>query len=270
MRGRIVGLLGWCVVCLLCSQVAVADFDHRVWHEIVNRHVVVLDDGRASQVDYQAIAKERPLLRRYLKQLEQVAVPEFDQWDRPVQLAFLINAYNAWTVELILSRYPHLDSIKDIGSWFSSPWRREFIPLLGQRRSLDDIEHGLIRGSDRYNEPRIHFAVNCASIGCPALLAEAFEGHKLDQQLEQATQNFLKDASRNRFRDGELQVSKIFDWYQQDFAEGWRGSQSLAEFLALYGDALGLSEVQRQALVSGDINIEFLDYDWGLNDVRPR
>ena len=92
----------------------------------------------------------------------------------------MINAYNAWTVEFILTKYPDLDSIKDLGSFFNSPWDKEFIPLLGKTVSLNDIEHGLIRGSDRYNDPRIHFAVNCASIGCPALREEAYTGDKLN------------------------------------------------------------------------------------------
>lgn len=113
---------------------------------------------------------------------------EFDQWSTRQQLAFLINAYNAWTVELILEKWPDIDSIKDLGGIFSSPWRKEFISLLGEKRSLDNIEHDLIRGSGRYQDPRIHFAVNCASIGCPALRAEAYTGAKINQQLDQ--QNF--------------------------------------------------------------------------------
>lgn len=263
-------LRGLLAALLLGPVVAHAQFDHQLWGQLLSQHVVVLDGGRATQVNYGAMADNRKVLRQYLKSLEQVQQEDFDRWANEHQLAFLINAYNAWTVELILSRYPHLTTIKDIGNWFNSPWRREFIPLLGETRSLDDIEHGLIRGSGRYREPRIHFAVNCASIGCPALLAEAYEGELLEQQLERATRLFLMDRSRNRLSDGELQISKIFDWYQEDFETGWRDTGSLEGFLEHYGEALSLTESQRQQLREGALDIEFLDYDWGLNDVSPR
>ena len=121
---------------------------------------------------------------------------------------------------LILTAYPNLDSIRDIGFWFRSPWRKKFIPLFGEQVSLDNIEHDMIRGSGLYNEPRIHFAVNCAAIGCPGLQAEAYQGSKLEQQLEAGTRLFLSDSSRNYHADGRLFIPSLFDWYDEDFMMG--------------------------------------------------
>lgn len=243
-----------------------AQIDHGTWDQLLKSHVRVLDGGQATQVDYDGMARERARLTAYLDELKAVSRQRFDQWPNAEQLAFLINAYNAWTVELILRAWPGIESIKEQGSLFSSPWSKRFVPLLGETRSLDDIEHGLIRGSGRYQEPRIHFAVNCASIGCPALRAQAYTAANLEAQLAAQTRLFLKDRSRNRWHDGELQISSIFKWYRDDFASGWRGADSLAGFLGLYSDVLGLSEAQRNQLLAGKVELEFLDYDWRLND----
>jgi hypothetical protein len=205
------------------------------------------------------------VLTGYLDQLAKISREQFDSWPKDDQLAFLINAYNAWTVELILTKYPDLESIKDLGTLFQSPWKKKFIPLLGEKRSLNDIEHGLIRGSGRYNDPRIHFAVNCASIGCPALRNQAYQGDILEKQLEEATTLFLSDKSRNRLNDGELLVSSIFKWYREDFERGWRGAADLPQFLALYKNSLGLGDAEAGKLAAGNIAIGFLAYDWKLN-----
>ncbi len=242
-------------------------FSHATWNELVSSHVTLLHQGVASQVDYRGMMVERKKLKRYLLSLEQVSRKTFDRWHKNDQLAFLLNAYNAWTVELILTKYPKLTSIKDLGSFFRSPWKKSFIPLLEETRSLDDIEHYLIRGSGRYNEPRIHFAANCASIGCPALLKEAFVGKRLEHQLDSAARKFLQDRSRNRLKGDELQVSSIFRWYRSDFEQTGHSKHSLAQYLASYREALGLTEQQTVQLTNGNIDIEFLDYDWHLNSV---
>lgn len=257
------------VIGLLISWSAYAsEFDHSAWNSLLNKHVVMIDQGTASQVDYDGFAKDRTQLEQYLKSLKSVSHTSFDSWSKQEQLAFLINAYNAWTIELILTEYPNLESIKDLGSWLSSPWSKEFVPLLGETRSLDDIEHRMIREEGVYNEPRIHFAVNCASIGCPALLSNAFTGAQLKQQLDEATQRFLKDRSRNQLKGDTLYVSKIFDWYGEDFEKGWGGYQSLVQFFAGHSEALGLNDADVKRLKAGDIDIEFLDYDWKLNRRR--
>jgi len=257
----------FCVLLSMAGEVR-AELSHQLWDELLQRHVRVLDGGRATQVDYKGMAADRERLTRYLASLEAVGRQEFDGWPKDRQLAFLINAYNAWTVQLILGRYPELKSIKDLGTVFRSPWKQVFIPLLGEQRSLDDIEHGLIRGSGRYNEPRIHFAVNCASIGCPALPNRAYGEEQLDRQLEEATRLFLADRSRNRYENGTFKVSSIFKWYREDFERGWRGATTLGQFFALYGDSLGLDGKTAGAARSASIDIDFLDYDWRLNDVR--
>lgn len=245
---------------------AVQAFDHQLWDDLLKRHVVVIDGGQITQSDYAGFQSQRQDLKRYLDSLSAVTQTEFAAWSNDEQLAFLINAYNAWTVELILTKYPDLNSIKDLGGFFSSPWEKAFIPLFGEQVSLDHIEHDLIRGSGRYDEPRIHFAVNCASIGCPALRNEAYTAASLDNQLEQQTRLFLQDRSRNRLEGNRLQVSEIFKWYREDFQQGWRNAETLADFLVLYADALGLDKQQQAKLNQGEIAIHFLDYDWQLND----
>lgn len=240
-------------------------FDHSAWNALLQQHVYLIDGGKASQVDYQGFDDDQAALDGYLASLSAVSQSQFDAWNKDEQLAFLINAYNAYTVELILTKWPDLDSIKDLGSFFSSPWSKAFIPLLGEKRSLDNIEHTLIRGSDRYQDPRIHFAVNCASIGCPALANQAFEADNLDALLETQTELFLADRSRNRLEGDTLQLSSIFKWYREDFQKGWKGYYSLEAFLSDYADALSLSAHTAAALENQLLDIEFLNYDWALN-----
>ncbi|MDD1010794.1 DUF547 domain-containing protein [Pseudomonas shahriarae] len=168
-------------------------------------------------------------------------------------------------MELVLTGYPGVASIKDLGSFLQSPWKKRFIPLLGETRSLDDIEHGLIRGSGRYNDPRTHFAVNCASIGCPALRPEAYAADRLSAQLEDATKKFLSDRSRNQLDGNTLKVSSIFKWYREDFEKGWRDTNSLGRFLSIYRQSMGLDVETAKRLLAGEMPIDFLDYNWQLN-----
>ncbi len=245
-----------------------AAFDHGPWQQLLQRHVQQLDGGRRNQVNYVGMLANRGELRAYLAGLAEIQTEEFELWSEADQLAFLINTYNAWTIELVLTEYPELDSIKDIGFLFSSPWRRDIVSLFGELWSLDDIEHGMIRGWDRYKEPRIHFAVNCAAIGCPALRAETYEGDRLEQQLEDNTRLFLSDRSRNFYANGWLYVSKIFDWYEEDFERGWLGINSVEEFLLRYEDELELDKETVAEFAGGKIRIQHLRYDWGLNQAK--
>jgi hypothetical protein len=206
----------------------------------------------------------------YLRSLTAVSRAAFDNFGKSQQQAFLINAYNAFTVELILTRYPALKSIKDLGGTFSSPWKAKGIDLLGARLSLDDIEHAMLRKRGVYDEPRVHFAVNCASIGCPMLREEAFVADRLDAQLEQQTQRFMADRTRNRWnaQRQRLELSKIFDWYGEDFELGHRGIGSLAAFAARHADLLADAPADRERIRNAAFEIVFLDYDWALNDAR--
>ena len=256
-------------VLLYCSTTGSAetepDFSHKSWDDLLTRFVKLSADGTASRVDYEGFAKSRPKLAAYLDELATVSEVDFNRWSVAEQLAFLINAYNAWTVELILERYPGIESIRGIGFLPGAAWRLKMVELFGRQMSLDNLEHDMIRGWDRFHEPRIHFAINCAAVGCPALSNRAFIGATLDDQLDRNARQFLKDRSRNYAIRGDLYVSPIFRWYREDFQDGWGGYDSLPAFLAEYGEALGLSEAQKVALMSGRIRIRFSRYDWSLN-----
>ncbi len=253
------------VIALSLSTSAWAAHDHSPWNALLKRNVVVTGGGTSSKVNYARFKTDRVKLKAYLDSTSSVSQATFNTWSKNDQLAFLINAYNAWTIELILTEYPNLKSIKDLGSIIRSPWKQKFIPLFGKTVSLDHIEHSLIRGSGRYNEPRIHFAVNCASIGCPALRNTAYRGSTLSAQLQTATKDFLRDRSRNRLKDGRLQVSNVFKWYRGDFEKGWRGAKNLHQFLAIYAGSLGLTKGQQATLKAGKTKVSFLSYDWRLN-----
>lgn len=250
---------------LLASMASYADFNHSTWDSLLAKNVTMTNAGKASVVNYNAMKADKAKLDSYLAATSKVSQSQFNGWSKDEQLAFLINVYNAGTVDLVLTKYPNIKSIKDIGGIFGSPWKQDFITLLGKKRSLDDIEHNLIRGSKRYNEPRIHFAVNCASIGCPALLDDAYTANKLDKQLEQVTSKFLADSSRNRLKGSTLEVSPIFKWYKEDFESNWRGTKDLAGFLASYGSSLGLNKSQTADLKAGKTKISYTDYNWNLN-----
>lgn len=257
------------VIFILSIEIVMADaFDYTEWNNILQQHVSSINNGKETRVNYAAIAADPQPLNNFLTKLSSISQQQFDQWQTNDQLAFLINTYNAWTIELIVKSPSDIKSIKDLGNWFNSPWSREFIPLFGHQRSLDYIEHQLIREPGRFNEPRIHFAVNCASIGCPALSPVAYQGNTIQQQLEQATKIFLSDRSRNRIDGDKLALSSIFKWYREDFERGWQGYTSLEQFLADYSHALILSSHQINQLKSGALAIEYLDYNWRLNGKR--
>jgi hypothetical protein len=228
-------------------------FDHSAWDALLKKHVVVLPGAHASQLRYAALAQERAALKAYLASLSGVGQAEFDAWPKDERKAFLINAYNAFTVEKILTRYPDIGSIWDFGKLFGNPFKDDFFTLFGRKATLDGIEHGTLRKPGAYDDPRIHYAVNCASIGCPMLREEAYVAARLEAQLEEQARRFLGDRSRNRFRDARLEVSKIFDWFKEDFEPR---EQYFARYAALLGHP------------GGPVRIEFLDYDWTLNDFR--
>jgi hypothetical protein len=247
---------------------AAFDHGHAAWTALLKKHLVLINGARASQVRYDGFAADRAALKAYLDSLSAVSAAQFGGWSKPQQMAFLINAYNAFTVELILTRYPDLKSIRDLGTLLQSPWKKRWVPLLGKTMTLDEIEHDTLRARGRYDDPRIHFAVNCASIGCPMLREEAFVPERLDIQLDEQAQRFMSDKSRNRFAAGKAEVSKIFDWYGEDFRLGHRGITSLENFLARYAEALADGAEDRARLKSGPVTVSFLDYDWKLNQVR--
>ena len=254
------------------SQSTSAGFDHRhaAWDALLRQHVVVAAGGNASALRYAALQTQRAALKSYLDGLSAVSPASYGTWSKAQQLALLINAYNAFTVELILTRYPDLKSIKDLGSFVQSPWKKKFFQLLGQERSLDEVEHEMIRAPGVFDDPRIHVAVVCASIGCPMLRNEAFVAERLDTQLDDAMRRFLADRSRNRFDTGTgtLFASKIFDWYRKDFERGHKGYDSLQTLFARHAELLAATPQAQAEIRGGRYKLAYLDYDWALNDAH--
>jgi hypothetical protein len=259
------------VAALLVSVNALA-FDHayKSWDDLLKKHVKYVQDGNASRVDYAGFAKDHAQLKAVLDDDSKVTRSEFDSWTKPQQQAFLINAYNAFTVELILTKYPDLKSIRDLGSFVTKPWSRKFFKLFGQESYLDFIEHEMLRKEGVYDDPRVHVGVVCASIGCPMLRSDAFVAEKLDAQLDDGMKRFLSDRSRNRYnpQTKKLEISKIFDWYGKDFEKGHKGFASVKGARARYADQLADKPEDRAVVKAEKADISFLDYDWSLNDVK--
>ncbi len=261
-------------LCLLTATAAWSQFDHShaQWSVLLKKHVVVIDGGKASQVRYAGMAADRAQLKSYLEALAKVSEADFKGWNKNQQLAFLINAYNANMVEKILLRYPHIKSVWDYGKLFGHPFKDNFINLFGRKMTLDNIEHDTIRAPGAYDDPRIHFAVNCAAISCPMLREEAYAGDRVEAQLEEQTVRFLSDRSRNRASaDGKLEVSKLFDfspWYGNDFRKGHKGFKTLESLFAKYATLLSDNAEHQKIIRDGKAEIKHLDYDWGLNSVN--
>lgn len=261
----------------LTSAAQTFDHDHKPWAALLKKHVVLIDNAKSSQVRYSGFARDRNELKAYLGTLSKVSQNEFNSWNKPQQMAFLINAYNAYTVEKILTRYPDIKSIRDFGKVFGNPFKDKFFTLFGREFSLDMIEHDTLRKPGVYDEPRVHFAVNCASVGCPMLREEPYLAPRLDVQLEEQTRRFLSDRSRNRHhaQDNALEVSEIFKWFSSDWTSGYRGfdgrgtpMQSREQFFARYAALLADAPAQQQAIAEGRAAIRHLDYDWTLNDAK--
>jgi hypothetical protein len=239
----------WLLSVLVSAQpiLGASGSDHGLWNDLLGKYVT---DG---VVDYRGFKAEEERLDRYLDGL---AAADTKAMTRNQALAFYINAYNAWTVKLILSAYPGVRSIKELGSVFQSPWKKEIVRIDGNLVSLDHIEHAIIR--KRFQEPRIHFAANCASKGCPPLLAEAYRGERLDSQLERVTTAFINDPTRTLLKGDTLYISKIFKWYVQDFDEG------VVEFVLRH--SVGALRKELSAVgPKAKLKVKYLDYDWTLN-----
>jgi Protein of unknown function, DUF547 len=247
-----------------CANAQAFDHAYLQWDGLLKKHVHWLPDNKQSRVDYAGMAVDRGALKGVLDRFSALAPAGFAGFSRAQQMAFLINAYNAFTIELVLTEYPHLKSIKDLGGLFSSPWKRTFFKLLGEQRNLDWIEHEQLRV--HYDDPRIHTAIVCASIGCPALRPEAYTGDHLDEQLEGSMRRFLGDRTRNRASAGKLEVSAIFKWFRGDFEKGHQGFHKLEDVFARYAAELSRDPQVQAQLKARKLTPEFLDYDWSLND----
>ncbi len=252
------------------------DHGHAAWDALLGRHVRLAADGRSSRVDYAGFMADRAALGAYLSSLSAVSAAQYAGWTKPQQYAFLANAYNALTVEKILTRWPNIKSIRDFGTLIGNPWKDRFFTLLDKPQHLDGIEHETMRAAGVFDEPRVHVAVNCASIGCPLLDRKALVGSSattLDAQLEDLMRRFMADRTRNRYnaQTRTLELSKIFDWYADDFRTGGKSFLGYARFTSMadvgrrYADLLADGEAERAALRAREAKIVHLDYDWSLN-----
>jgi hypothetical protein len=220
------------------------EVDHSLFSELLGNYV------RDGKVDYAGFQSEEAKLDRYLDALEKVDIKTLS---RDEQFAFYTNAYNAWTIKLILSKYPKIKSIKSLGVFNTGPWKQKVVHLKGEKVSLDNVEHDILR--PQFNDPRVHFAINCAAKSCPPLRSEAFRGETLNQQLEDSTRSFINDPNSYRLDGSDLYVSRIFKWFSEDFSDG-----ALA-FFKLYAEG----ELKEKLEKSGNIQLKYLKYDWSLN-----
>jgi Protein of unknown function, DUF547 len=208
-------------------------------------------------VDYAKLKGDISPLKSYLDSLAAVTESEFKKFNKEEQMAMLINLYNAATLNLIVENYP-VKSIKDIAKSSGGPWKQSVVRLHGKSISLDSLENDLLR--PKYKDPRIHFAINCASIGCPILRSEAFQSKKLSAQMDEQTELFLADRTKNRIdaKSKTLQLSSIFDWFKGDFVDK---SGSVEKFIAPY-----CNDSDRALIEAGGWKITYMEYSWSLNE----
>jgi Protein of unknown function, DUF547 len=207
MRGkllvRFLVALAMGVIVVVNARAAECDQSHALLDQVLKNYV------KDARVNYAALKSHPQELNRYLGQVAAVSESEFKGWTTKQQIAFLINAYNAYTIRLILDHYP-VKGIKDIGSFLSGPWDQPVVHLFGQTLTLNTVEHKMLRQD--YSEPRIHFALVCAAKGCPTLRGEAYVATRLDEQLDDQAKQFLANAQKNRVDIGEhtYYLSPIF------------------------------------------------------------
>jgi hypothetical protein len=214
-----------------------ASVDHSAWEKLLKKYVASNGD-----VDYKGFKNDASILNTYINYLASQVPTE--QWSKQEQLAYFINVYNANTIKLIIDHYP-TKSIKDI----KNPWLKDRIKIGEKEFSLSGIEHGILR---KMNEPRIHFAINCASVSCPKLLNTAFTARNVETLLEQATKDFIQNPNNNKISENRIQLSKIFQWYKGDFKD----NGSLIDYVNQY------SKIK----TNPNAKVEYLEYNWNLNE----
>ncbi|PKG42009.1 DUF547 domain-containing protein [Psychroflexus sp. MES1-P1E] len=214
---------------------------HQQWQDLLETYVNTQGD-----VDYKNLKQNEKKLDAYLDLISKN--PPKDSWTKNKKKAYLINAYNAFAVKLILDHYP-IESIKNIGGFFSSPFTTEFAKIGGKLYSLDDIEKGMLL---EMGDPRVHFAVNCASESCPKLLNEAYVAEKLEKQLDASAKTFV-NSDKNKLSKTKVELSKIFKWYASDFESEFG---SVIRFINIYAD----ETIDEEAFIN------FLSYSWELNE----
>lgn len=259
------------------GQPLVFDHSHKIFDLLLKKHV------QNGWVDYKGLLSESDIFYRYLISLAKVKPHVLDQWTREQQLAFWINAYNAFTIQAIIERYP-ITSRSLIGTFspknsilqISGVWTRLKFDVGGQRLTLGQIEHDILR--EMFGEPRIHFAIVCASRSCPALRSEAYQADNIERQLEVQTLQFVNDPDRGVRWDAvkrRLYLSKIFKWFRADFnkqvfpgnVSGSSQKKSVSHLLAYIRPYLTNQPIKDDLGDGRDIRVSYLHYDWRLNDL---
>ena len=230
--------------------------DHSTWDAFLAAHVQRADDG-INRIAYGSVsAAQKQAVADYVAALEAVVVSGLS---RPEQLAYWINLYNALTVKVVLDNYP-VSSIREIKSGFfsSGPWRKKRVQVQAEKLALDDIEHRILRPI--WRDPRIHYAVNCASLGCPNLQPRAFTAGTAERMLEAAAAEFINHERAVAFKGGELVVSSIYEWFKEDFGAN---DKAVIEHLSRYADVMLARKLAASTRIDDD------HYEWQLNDVQP-
>lgn len=236
--------------------------DHAPWARLLEAYLVEGEAGEPNRFDYGALkahGEDRAALAGYIASLEAMDPAALA---RDEAFAFWVNLYNALTVEVVIRHYP-VESIRDIdispGLFSVGPWGKKLVTVSGRELSLDDIEHGILRAD--FGDNRVHYAVNCASVGCPDLAAIPYDGDRLDPMLDEAARAYVNSPRGVRVEDGRLVVSSIFKWYMKDFGGTEEGV--IAE-LHRYAEP----ELRRR--LEGVTGVSSYDYDWSLNDVQSK
>jgi len=241
------------------SPSSTATIEHSDWQAFLTGNVVEHSDG-VNRVKYANVdSEDRQRLKRYLSSLSAIPISDYS---RDEQRAYWINLYNALTVDVVLDHYP-VDSIRDIsispGFFSIGPWGKKLIRVEGEELSLDDVEHRILRPI--WKDPRIHYAVNCASLGCPKLMRRAFTAANTEALLEEGARNFINSDHGAQFDDdGRLTASSIYDWFQDDFGGDEAG---VIAHLRIY------ARPELAAKLDGVADVYDFDYDWTLNDAAP-
>jgi len=222
----------------------------KIWTEILKKYV-----DEEGMVDYKGIIKDKDQLQVYLDMLSNN--PPGDNWSKDEKEAYWINAYNAFTIKLIINHYP-VKSIKDIGPkhqipFVNTPWEKKFFKIGHKHFKLDKIEHTILR--KKFDDPRIHFAVVCASHSCARLRREAYEGDKLNEQLNEQAKDFLTDKRKNKITPEKPQLSSYFDWYKKDFKKN-------------AGTVINYVNKYSPVKIKSNANVSYLDYNWDLNEQK--
>jgi hypothetical protein len=229
--------------------------DHSAWNDFLSRYVVP-GPNDSTRVRYAGVTPaDRAALDQYLEALGEISIIRHA---RDAQLAYWINLYNALTVQVVLDHYP-VASIRDIkissGLFAVGPWEKKLITVEGETISLNDIEHRIIRPI--WRDARAHYALNCASIGCPSLATSAYIGASLDERLTRAAIGFINSSNGVRVANGQVTVSRIYDWFYTDFG----GSDS-----AVLDHILGYLDAEQRGVIQTIGKIHDVAYDWRLND----